>query len=1103
MIRHFSLSFIVFIIGLAGCSPGAKPDLPASAIEANNRGVGLMGYFQYQDAHDVFAAVVKDHPDWHAAKINLAIATLNLQTEGSEQRALDLLADVLADDPDNLRARYCTGLLNLYLGDTDAALGHFRFVAENDPSDAYAAYYLAQCLGREGDTAAATQWYDQALAVDGYLRSAYYGLFQIYQRSGDRDKAREMLAIFQKMEDNPQARQVEFKYTRMGPKATAETFDRTNLTDITTPAGPAFGTTFPMSMPATLTPRRTPLPGESLTVANFDGEAGLDLFVPSAYAEGERTTNGVIVRGGPKTMLHKFDHPLAGISAVNTAAWADFDNDGLLDVYLARRGENVLFRQFPAGTWVNVTASAAAGGGDFNTVDVIWLDADHDGDVDLFLVNGDGPDELLNNNMNGTFRPLAAERNLSGDGRPSRQVLAADLDNDRDVDILVLHDEPPHSVYRNDRLWDYQPAPGFDRFSAAPHARVVAADRDSDGQYELYTQSTSGQLQRWQPGADGNWVANDLSLTSSGQLAVIDLYGSGELGLLTGPADGWPSHWLPLSDEAAAEELDLPNDRLSGWLPVADYPDQGYSLIGRGLDGNLLRIEPGPGRHPFAAFSFSGKENKADSMRSNRSGIGTRFAARFGSRWSSLDSFRASSGPGQSLQPRPLGIGGTERMDYLAITWSDGVFQTELNLATGQHHHIEETQRQLSSCPVLFVWNGEEYEFVSDLLGVAGMGYAIGKGEYATPRPWENFQLPPGLAQPKDGIYSLKIAEPMEESCYLDVVGMRAYELPPGWNLVLDERMGLAEPLPTGEPRYYRHATTPSRVTNDRGEDVTAAVLDTDRNAAPLPPMDKRFIGRLAQSHRLDMTFDQPIGSKAGKPMLIIDGWVEYPYSQTQFSAWQAGAQFAAPTLSAQRADGTWQVIHPQFGYPAGMPRRMSLPLDAVPADATVLRLETNLEVYWDAIQLAWAEPCPDVASYQFALVNANLAAEGFAKRTTGPQRLPHYDDSNKVPLWDTRHQAGFYTELGDVTPLVANRDDALAIFGPGEAVTFHFRDTAPLLLQGKRRILVLETAGWCKDMDLYTRDGETIAPVPSSGEPSPVRDAMHKKHNTRYQSGF
>ena len=236
--------------------------------------------------------------------------------------------------------------------------------------------------------------------------------------------------------------------------------------------------------------------------------------------------------------------------------------------------------------------------------------------------------------------------------------------------------------------------------------------------------------------------------------------------------------------------------------------------------------------------------------------------------------------------------------------------------------------------------------------------------------------------------------------------------------------------------------------------------------------------------------------------LLMIDGWVEYPYSQTMFAAWQAQAVWQAPTLEARGADGQWQVVLPEFGYPAGMPRRMSVPLTGLPPGTRALRLRTNQEVYWDRIAVVKAENPPQVRQHALPLLTAEVAESGFARRTTGPQRQPHYDYERRSPLWDTRHMAGWYTALGPAEKLLAAVDDATAIIGPGEEVHLEFDATLPPLPAGWSRRFVLESNGWAKDMDLYTADGSTLEPLPSSGRPPGPRTALHARYNTRYRAG-
>ena len=184
-------------------------------------------------------------------------------------------------------------------------------------------------------------------------------------------------------------------------------------------------------------------------------------------------------------------------------------------------------------------------------------------------------------------------------------------------------------------------------------------------------------------------------------------------------------------------------------------------MIGINASNQPMLWSPGPGRFPFITLQFTGKEDKGEQMRSNRSGIGVQGALRIGSAWFAFDTFRTESGPGQSLQPLTLGTGPVAKIDYVKMTWPDGVFQTELGLNSGERHLIEEDQRQVASCPVVFAWNGEEHQFVTDALGVAGIGFNVGFGQYGEPRPWENLLLPENLLKPRNGFFEIKLGEPM------------------------------------------------------------------------------------------------------------------------------------------------------------------------------------------------------------------------------------------------------------------------------------------------------------------------------------------------------
>jgi hypothetical protein len=118
----------------------------------------------------------------------------------------------------------------------------------------------------------------------------------------------------------------------------------------------------------------------------------------------------------------------------------------------------------------------------------------------------------------------------------------------------------------------------------------------------------------------------------------------------------------------------------------------------------------------------------------------------------------------------------------------------------------------------------------------------------------------------------------------------------------------------------------------------------------------------------------------------------------------------------------------------------------------------------------------------ELVLSDAHIAEVGFARRTTHPQRRPDYDYERRAPVWDTRHLKGDYSQFGPALALVSRLDDALAVFGPGEEVHLEFDDTLPPISRDRNRAFVLELHGWCKDMDLYTRDGQTVGPLPTRG---------------------
>ena len=142
-----------------------------------------------------------------------------------------------------------------------------------------------------------------------------------------------------------------------------------------------------------------------------------------------------------------------------TSSWGDIDNDGDFDLFVGNfAGEpNDLYRNNGDTTFTQITASPVARDGGVS-LGSAFADFDNDGDLDLFVANGYGDPEnnfFYLNDGSGVFTKVLEGPLVSGGGR-SVATVAADYDNDGDLDLFVtdLDDEQPSRLYRNDTPGD-------------------------------------------------------------------------------------------------------------------------------------------------------------------------------------------------------------------------------------------------------------------------------------------------------------------------------------------------------------------------------------------------------------------------------------------------------------------------------------------------------------------------------------------------------------------------------------------------------------------------------------------------------------------------
>lgn len=1048
-----------------------------------------MGQYQYSAAYEVFQELHRQRPDDLELAVDTAIARLNMAGDADIQFASELLNRVLTRDPEHRRANFTLGVLKIYQGPPADPRENFRRVAQADSGDPDAAYLYAQSLEQARDLAAARSEYLRCLELNEYYASALLGLSRLARLESDPSAAAEWIRQFEERKANPNSRIFEFVYKRMGRYAEVSGPAISPVPNRPLPPGPLFQD--PLLL-ADLPGPPADLESACLVTADLNGDQTLDLVVTPLTAADPSTSMAILLGTSTGGFEPTDSIPWSRTADVNAVLCGDLDEDGRIDVYLCRRGPNQLWLQPQSGNWVQA-ADPVVAASDSETTGGLLFDADHDGDLDILCLQRTAAPQLLNNNRDGSFRPLDAASGFDPDLRGAKQVVAADFDNDRDVDLYFVSEQSSVLLW-NERQWKYrQDRTGPEElYQAGP---ALGVDWDHDGCIDLVKLQPERCSVISRNGPAG-WRLLQLDVSNSGRVLELgDWDGDLAWDLLVLTAES-----LAILDHSGKHrETLLGSSPPAAWLQLAGPHPGGAELVILSRDGKLWRYPPGAGRFGQVRLQFSGKQDAARTMRSNRSGIGTRWKARVGDRWVTGLNFPAGTGRGQSVQPSWLGTAGADRIDLIAIDWSDGVFQTELGLKLEGLQRIEETQRQLASCPLVFAWDGNQFGFVSDVLGVGGIGFLAAPGEYAPPRPWENLQLSATQLQPHQGRLMIKLGEPMEEACYLLQADLDVVELPSGWELIVDERAGVTDPQPTGDYHYFRVAYEIQAAANPSGTQ-TEALRQADRVAADVGELDERFIGLLSDEHVLEFDFG-PLPRPREKRALAIDGWIEYPYSQTVFAAAQAGKRYTSPSLDIRTEAGDWETVWSELGFPAGMPRSMLIPLPEAAQSATHFRLRTNQQIYWDRIRLVDLEACPTARIEPQPLERAELRRVGFARRSTGPQFRPDYDYSRRSGTWDARHLPGFYSGFGDVLGQL----DGLApvVFGPGEEVHLEFNAALPEGLDRSRCCYVLRLRGGCKDLDLLTGDGDELSPIPLPGGElrSKAREAALNRY-WRYESG-
>jgi hypothetical protein len=508
------------------------------------------------------------------------------------------------------------------------------------------------------------------------------------------------------------------------------------------------------------------LDGVSTAVfADYDNDGFKDLFVSRTFRP-----NQLFHNNGDGTFTDVTRQSGIGEDSCTTvAAWADYDNDGFLDLYVgryldprkdipttfyARNGEpNQLYHNNGDGTFTNVTASAGVGERGL-CLGVVWGDCNDDGYPDLYVVNDFGRKTLYRNNRNGTFTDVTVKsRTLAyGAGMSASYV---DYDNDGKFDFYVTH-------IRSDHAW-YAATPTVKRYMLKCFAQgtwksdmplymqiMLQSGRDfvrvfqqmasgntllknkGDGTFEDVTAIANANPPGWFWGAsfadfdnDGwqdlyianGWVYNDRGTEIELEFLnnVVTHQDTYKTGLYFDPEHFGRSSW-----HGWERNRYLRNNGDGTFLELGHATGTDLILNSRGVAvadfwnrGVMdIAISASTDRHALLKNEVGLQRNwlqvELVGTRSNRDAVGARLTLRSGEKQQSREVVLGDGYGSQNSLRQHFGLGDLQVVDKLIVRWpASGSIQTFENLAANQIVRITESDDQLVTMVYPAVGQGE------------------------------------------------------------------------------------------------------------------------------------------------------------------------------------------------------------------------------------------------------------------------------------------------------------------------------------------------------------------------------------------------------------
>lgn len=1040
----------------------SKANTREEAYRANNIGVALLEQFKHKEASDAFKRALQLEPGLALARVNLGIALFNLPDLPAAQKELQAASLAVPSAP---QPHYLLGLLAKTQNRVDDAIAAFQKVARIDPNDVGANVNLGQLYSQQRKYPEAIAVLRTAVAAEPYNATALYNLGTALMRAGQRVEGQKVIAQFQELRQRGTGTTLGTNYLEQGryAEAIASTGAEPELVDKRTPSV-GFKDLSPEVLPSTDWPAEQN--GGAALLFDYDSDGDLDLFeiggTKQRLARNDR---------GKFTDVSAQSGALAKASSgpATAAIAGDYDNDSRPDLFVLRSGTSTLYHNDGNGSFSDVTAAAKIPPSPANATSTAFADVDHDGDLDI-LIAGNGY-LLLRNNGDRTFSDQTAAAKL--DGKVSaRSIVPTDFDNRRDIDVLVAGTDKV-ALWRNMRDGTFRDVATDVGLNIQSATNVAAGDINKDGFTDFYFAAPNDKVAYFAL-SDGK-ERFQLTRTEGGATAsqLIDYDNDGLLDLVL----------------MVQSDLRVIRNTGDAWIVALDMHLEGFAarntarvLTSGDIDGDgdtdLIFGAPGGGLKMFR--NDGGNSNRSLRVNltgkvSNRSGVGSKIEMRAGSLAQKLETYSAAPAPAPA--DIIFGLGKRTTVDALRVLWPAGIVQAETEL-TKSPITLTELDRKPSSCPYLYVWNGERFEFVTDFMGGGEMGHLDAPGIYNTPDPDEYVRIRGDQLRERNGRYELRVTNELEEAVFLDHLQLMSVAHPVGTEVYPNE--GLTVPPQPFKIFAARSARVPVAI-DEHGHDVTSRIAQLDREYPD--DFNLQPIRGYADDHELALKLDPNLPARGA--LLLLTGWTDYAWSSDNLAASQSGKALQLPALQVKDKRGRWKTVIENVGIPVGRPQTVVVDLTGkFLSPSREVRIVTNMRIYWDQILVANSAADLRVQSTRLAPSIADLRWRGFSLEHSPDGRHPMSYDYKKVSFTSPwKVMTGRYTREGDVRELLLESDDMFVISRPGDELILSFdARKLPALPAGWTRTFLLYADGYSKEMDINSASPDQVGPLPFHG---------------------